>query len=190
MRLTVFFGLSRVHMVVASAKAVQGRSMRRQNYFVRRAIVSEFLEIAKLDREVWGSAEHPEKIPDGEHVWRLWVEYSTVFVALVEERIVGAALLFRANDLHLDWLHKIFVERDSRNRGIGRALFSTIAHYLDQSRIDCLLTTAPTNSRMLRLCEAFGFSEKTFVRGFYRWDEPLFTATSGRSLAMTHGNYV
>ena len=48
---------------------------------IRKSKISDFLEISELDRQAWRDNRNSDFIPDGEHVWRLWVEYSTVFVA-------------------------------------------------------------------------------------------------------------
>ena len=141
---------------------------------VKKAGIEDFLEIARLDREAWKENRHSEHIPDGEHIWRLWVEYSTVFVAVVSGRIVGAAALFKADEGCLYLLHKIFIVREFRDRKIGHLIFLAIGEFLDRSRCDCLLTTDPVNERMLHLCEKFGFLEKTFARSYYRENEDRF----------------
>lgn len=126
---------------------------------VRRAEVKEFLEIAHLDRLAWKDNRNSDYIPDGEHIWRHWVEYSTVFAISIESRIVGAAILLRPMKARCTSFHKFFVEKIS---GIGNCLFAEIAGFLDRKNCDCMLTTDPLNSRMIHLCEKFGFSRKTF----------------------------
>ncbi|MGI9227600.1 MAG: hypothetical protein ACR2PU_02295 [Gammaproteobacteria bacterium] len=48
---------------------------------VRWASIKDFLEIAELDRVSWQHNRNWEFIPDGEHVWRHWVEHAYVCVA-------------------------------------------------------------------------------------------------------------
>jgi len=45
---------------------------------VRWATIDDFAEIAELDREVWGANRNSEFIPDGEHVWRIWIDHAYV----------------------------------------------------------------------------------------------------------------
>jgi len=143
-------------------------------YEIRKAEHRDFLEISHLDREAWRENRHSENIPDGEHIWRLWVEYSTVFVATDSDRIVGASIMFKADEGCLYLLHKIFIVRELRNRKIGHLFFSKIGEFLDCARYDCLLTTDPVNERMVHLCQKFGFLEKTFVPSYYRKNEDRF----------------
>lgn len=49
--------------------------------------------------------------------------------------------------------------------------FQHIVHFLDIEKADCLLTTGPINSRMIHLCEKYGFNDKQLVKGYYRQDE-------------------
>ncbi|MGV6859612.1 MAG: hypothetical protein ACWA5X_11635 [bacterium] len=47
----------------------------------RKALVSEFVAIAELDRRVWISNGGGAFVADGEHVWRKWIDHSAVFCA-------------------------------------------------------------------------------------------------------------
>lgn len=141
---------------------------------IRKARIKEFLEIAHLDREAWSENRNSDHIPDGEHIWRLWVEYSTVFVAVIEDRLVGASIMFKSDENRLFLLHKIFISKDFRDKKIGHHFFSRITEFLDQCQYDCLLTTDPVNARMIHLCEKFGFLEKHFELSFYRDNEDRF----------------
>ena len=138
---------------------------------IRKAEISDFLSVAELDRRAWKDNRNSDFIPDGEHVWRLWMEYSTVFVAEIHKKIVGVALLFKANNCSLYLFHKIFIDKNYRDKKIGNMLFKNIADFLDNEKADCLLTTDPVNSRMIHLCEKYGFNEKQLVKSYYRQDE-------------------
>ncbi len=138
---------------------------------IRKACISDFLTISELDKRAWRDNRNSDFIPDGEHVWRLWVEYSTVFVAEICEKIVGASLLFKANDCSLYLFHKIFIDKNHRDQKIGSMFFKKITDFLDKEKADCLLTTDPVNARMIHLCEKYGFNEKQLIKGYYRQDE-------------------
>jgi len=138
---------------------------------IRKAEISDFLTISELDRQAWQDNRNSDFIPDGEHVWRLWVEYSTVFVAEYDKKIVGVVLLFKANDCSLYLFHKIFIDKNYRDKKIGNMFFKNIVNFLDSEKADCLLTTDPVNTRMIHLCAKFGFNEKQLVKGYYRQDE-------------------
>ena len=59
------------------------------------AQIADFLPIAELDRRAWKQNRTPGFIPDGEHVWRIWVEHALVFMARAKEHgIVGAIVAF------------------------------------------------------------------------------------------------
>ena len=138
---------------------------------IRKANISDFLEISELDRQAWRDNRNSDFIPDGEHVWRLWVEYSAVFVAEYNKKIVGTVLLFKANNCSLYLLHKIFIDKNYRDKKIGNMFFQSIVDFLDNEKADCLLTTDPVNSRMIHLCAKYGFNNKELVKGYYRPDE-------------------
>ncbi len=138
---------------------------------IRKAKISDFLEISELDRQAWRDNRNSDFIPDGEHVWRLWVEYSAVFVAEYDNKIIGVVLLFKANNCSLYLLHKIFIDKNYRDKKIGNMFFQSIVDFLDKEKADCLLTTDPVNSRMIHLCAKYGFNHKELVKGYYRPDE-------------------
>ncbi len=141
---------------------------------IRKARIGDFLDVARLDRNSWQENRDSDYIPDGEHIWRLWIEYSTVFVALIDNRIIGASVMFKSDEGCLFLLHKIFIEKEFRDKKIGHLFFSKITEFLDQCQGDCLLTTDPVNARMIHLCEKFGFLEKTFEPSFYRENEDRY----------------
>ena len=141
------------------------------NIIIRKAKISDFLSVAELDRRAWKDNRNSDFIPDGEHVWRLWMEYSTVFVAEIHKKIVGVVLLFKANNCSLYLFHKIFIDKNYRDKKIGNMFFQNIANFLDKEKADCLLTTDPVNARMIHLCEKYGFNEKQLIKSYYRQDE-------------------
>lgn len=140
------------------------------------AKVSDFLQIAALDRIVWAKNRNSEFIPDGEHAWRLWVEYSLVFVAKDGDQVVGAILAFPCKTGQ--WcIHKVFVDPPYRKRGVGCRLFAELLKELDLLRVDCFLTVDPKNQAALRLYEQWGFRERKFVAGYYRPAEDRYVLT-------------
>ena len=138
---------------------------------IRKAGISDFLTISELDRQAWRDNRNSDFIPDGEHVWRLWVEYSAVFIAEYDKKIIGTALLFKADNCSLYLFHKIFIDKNYRDKKIGNMFFQNIVDFLDKEKADCLLTTDPINSRMIRLCAKYGFNHKELVKDYYRRDE-------------------
>ena len=59
-----------------------------------KARTADFLSVAEIDRNAWKHSRNGESIPDGEHVWRLWVEHALVFVARQAEEVTGAVIAF------------------------------------------------------------------------------------------------
>lgn len=138
--------------------------------------VSEFLAIAELDREAWKLNRNSEFIPDGEHVWRLWVEHALVFLAKEANVVIGAILAFPC--ISKKWcVHKVFVRQDKRGLGIGTKLFDELLKEIDKIGVDCFLTVDPINDSAIRLYEKWGFTEREFVKGYYRPNEDRFVLT-------------
>ena len=144
---------------------------------IDRANPSDFLEIARLDREAWAQSRNSEYIPDGEHAWRLWTEYALVFCSWEEDRLLGAVLAFPTLQQNLFCLHKVFVDHTYRGKGIGSALFDAMFVACDQRGVDCFLTVDPVNESAVRLYENWGFTERKFVKGFYRPEEDRLVLT-------------
>ncbi|MBU1712097.1 MAG: GNAT family N-acetyltransferase [Proteobacteria bacterium] len=145
-----------------------------------KATVSEFLAIAELDREAWKLNRNSEFIPDGEHVWRLWVEHALVFLAKEANVVIGAILAFPC--ISKKWcVHKVFVRQDKRDLGIGTKLFDELLKEIDKIGVDCFLTVDPTNDSAIRLYEKWGFTEREFVKGYYRPNEDRFVLTRKHS---------
>lgn len=134
---------------------------------IRHASAADFLAIAALDRLAWRNNRQSTFIPDGEHVWRIWVEHALVFVAVEERQIIGAVLAFPCLSGAF-CLHKEFVDPSRRGAGLGSRLFEAILREIDRRGADCFLTVDPVNEAALRLYAAWGFTERTFIPGFYR----------------------
>ncbi|SMN10903.1 putative acetyltransferase [uncultured Candidatus Thioglobus sp.] len=96
--------------------------MLNQDFTIRQAKNADFLQISELDRISWGDKSVNRYIPDGEHVWRLWVEYALVFCCFDNDKIIGVSLAF-PTVRNLFAVHKIFVDKSYRNNGIGTVLF-------------------------------------------------------------------
>lgn len=126
------------------------------------------MPIAALDRIAWRSYEHGEFLPDGEHVWRIWVEEAIVFCAKYEEHVIGAILAFPCRGAQRYSLHKLFVADEWRNQGIGKQLLKLMVDELDREHAECYLTVNPTNHRAITLYKQLGFEEQKLVIGYYR----------------------
>lgn len=141
-----------------------------------KATVSDFLAIAELDREAWKLNRNSEFIPDGEHVWRLWVEHALVFLAKEANVVIGAILSFPC--ISKKWcVHKVFVRQDKRGLGIGTKLFDELLKEIDKIGVDCFLTVDPINDSAIRLYEKWGFTEREFIKGYYRPNEDRLVLT-------------
>ena len=143
---------------------------------IRTATPDDFLAIADLDRRAWRENRRGEFIPDGEHVWRCWCECAVTLVATDGAAVVGAAVAFLCTDGRYA-VHKIFVDRPSRGQGVGGRLLGALVERLDERRGVAFLTVDPINTAALALYQRHGFTEKTFVKGYYRAEEDRFILT-------------
>jgi ribosomal protein S18 acetylase RimI-like enzyme len=157
---------------------------------IRRAGIYDFMAIASLDRRAWAQNRNAEFIPDGEHVWRLWVEHGLVFCAVAsqgngvrpgmdvrsEGELVGAIVAFPCLSGAF-CVHKAFVEAAYRGQRIGTRLFEALLNELDRLGADTFLTVDPINEAGIRLYERWGFVERRFVPGFYRSHEDRYVLT-------------
>jgi [ribosomal protein S18]-alanine N-acetyltransferase len=141
-----------------------------------KAEISSFLPIAELDRIAWKQNLNSEFIPDGEHVWRLWVEHALVFSAKSADKIIGAILAFPCLT-GVYCVHKVFVDQSQRGKGIGSSLFEVLLKEIDAFGVDCFLTVDPLNEAAIRLYAKWGFMEKLFVKGYYRSNEDRYILT-------------
>lgn len=143
---------------------------------IRRAKPKDFLPIAALDRVAWGKNRNSKYIPDGEHAWRLWVEYAIVFCAEINSEIIGAILSFPCINGQF-CVHKVFVREGHRGRGMGSKLFAILLREIDLLGVESFLTVDPANKNALILYQKWGFVDKKFVKGFYRQNEDRFVLT-------------
>ena len=138
----------------------------------RQAVPGDFLKIAALDRISWGDAEEDRYIPDGEHAWRLWVEYTFVPIAVdQDDNIYGAGLAFPClyeEHKKLLAVHKLFVNPDFRGHGIGTALFEIITNYCDQYEYSAFLSVKPENQSAQAVYSKLGFEISDEIKGYYR----------------------
>jgi ribosomal protein S18 acetylase RimI-like enzyme len=134
---------------------------------IRRTLPTDFLEISALDRMAWNSNSHAEFIPDGEHIWRVFSEHGIMFTALWDEQIVGTILAFACENGSY-CVHKVFVHPHYQSKGIGSVLFEKLLEVFDQKGVASWLTVSPDNANALKLYEKWGYTEKTFVKGYYR----------------------
>ncbi|RVU85944.1 N-acetyltransferase [Leucothrix sargassi] len=143
---------------------------------LKRAEPNDFLDIAALDRIAWKDNPSAEFIPDGEHVWRVWVEHALVYVAKENDTLVGAVVAFPC--LSGDFfLHKVFVDLNYRGQGIAPQLFELLFSELDESEGACSLTVDPVNESAIQLYTNWGFSQREFVKGYYRDNEDRYVLT-------------
>lgn len=143
---------------------------------IRRANSQDFLSIACLDRKAWEKNRNSDFIPDGEHAWRLWVEFAIVFCAEINNEIVGAILAFPCQNGKY-CIHKVFVKSEARGKGIGSKLFSSLLKEIDLLDAQSFLTVDPTNQDAISLYEKWGYTEKQFIEGFYRQNEDRYLLT-------------
>jgi phosphinothricin acetyltransferase len=144
---------------------------------IKRAKASDFLQIARLDREAWAQNRNSEYIPDGEHAWRLWTEHALVYCAWEGDALAGAVLAFPTMTGGLYCLHKVFVDRKYRGKGLGSELFDAVLKACDESYLACFLTVDPVNESGIRLYEKWGFTNRKFVKGYYRPEEDRLVMT-------------
>jgi GNAT superfamily N-acetyltransferase len=144
---------------------------------IQRALPADFISIAELDRKAWLTTTDGEFIPDGEHVWRIWCEHALTFVGRDPEGTVAAAVVAFPCIDNSYCLHKAMVAETLRGQGIGSKLFAALLGELDQRKADCFLTVAPSNTNAVKLYRNWGFTEETFVPGYYRKTEDRLVLT-------------
>lgn len=145
-------------------------------FTIRRARRADFLAIAALDRVAWRDNRHSRFIPDGEHIWRHWVDGALVYAARRRGRCIGAILAIPCVD-GTYWLHKIFVRKSERGRGVASALFRRLMREMDRQNVAVSLTVDPVNRDALALYRKWGFTRARLVRGFYRAHEDRLVLT-------------
>lgn len=138
---------------------------------VQRATAEDFSAIAALDAKAWGQATY---VVDGEHTWRIWCEFSKVYIirgdepALADTQGVAAAMVLFLCDDGRAMLHKIMVHSSCRGKGLGTQLMQEA---LSHATTDVLLTVDPANTRAFELYRHMGFETLKHVPGFYRPNE-------------------
>jgi ribosomal protein S18 acetylase RimI-like enzyme len=137
---------------------------------IEHAFVGDFLKIAQLDRTAWAQNLNSEYIPDGEHVWRIWIEHALVFCAKESDGVLGVALAFPTLEGSF-CVHKVFVDKAYRGKGIAGRLFEALFLELDTMDAGCFLTVDPANENAIRLYEKWGFTNCQHIPGYYREDE-------------------
>jgi len=142
-------------------------------YIYKKAVVTDFLKISELDRKAWKENNNSKFIPDGEHAWRIWVENALVFIAEKNHKILGAILAFPCMSGEV-CIHKVFVEENERGKNIGTKLFEILLNEIDKNKLNCFLTVDPDNKNAIKLYEKWGFTNKIFIKGYYREEEDRY----------------
>ena len=68
----------------------------------------------------------------------------------------------------------MFVQKEYRDKKIGSMMFEELCNKLDSENAGCLLTVDPINKKMLKVCEKYNFSEKNYIKSYYRNNEDRF----------------
>ena len=125
-------------------------------------------EIAELDRRAWKSSKDARYVPDGEHSWRVWAEYSFVSAAIsADGTVAGALCAFDTQNPRVHFFHKLFIDDDFRRMGAGALILSSYCDYLDHVGKRSVMTTSPENKAMIELSNGFGFETTALVEGYY-----------------------
>lgn len=61
--------------------------------------------------------------------------------------------------------------------GVASKLFDALMKEIDEKGLDVFLTVDPINERAIRIYEKMGFTEKQYVKGFYRENEDRLVLT-------------
>ena len=143
---------------------------------IRRAGKKDFLQIADLDKNVWLDSPGGECIPDGTHVWAVWVDKALVYCAEENNNILGVAIAFSCVDGEY-FLHKTFVSKNARGRGIVAKVFAALLEKTDKLKLKITLTVAPDNEKAVALYEKQGFTEKKLLKDYYGKGKDRFIMT-------------
>lgn len=144
---------------------------------IRKAKITDFIAIAALDRIAWLDNKCSEFIPDGEHVWRIWVEHALVYCAENNDGDIVAAILAFPTQQNSYCVHKVFVAKEFKAKGIGSKLFACLLKALDSLSVTSFLTVDPENSAAIALYKKWGYTSSVLVKGYYRPEEDRLVLT-------------
>ncbi len=96
-----------------------------------------------------------------------------------EENIMGVSLAFPSNNGIYN-IHKIFVVKEYRGKGIGSELMRVLLKEIDRLKVDSSLTVYPKNPSAIALYTKFGFKDKRFEKDYYGEEEDRFILTRKR----------
>lgn len=141
-------------------------------YVIERARPHDFLNIAALDRIAWTDSGS-QFIPDGEHIWRVWIDFATVLIARSARELpttgdIAGALVMFPTERREQFLHKIMVHPDCRGAGLGSQLMEA---GLKLATVPVLLTVNPENLAAVRVYEKCGYRVRERIDGYYRSHE-------------------
>lgn len=141
---------------------------------LRKAKIEDWQEIASIDQSAWKQNRHSENIADGEHVWRLWVEYAFVGISLEKEEVAGFILAFPTLKNKLFFVHKILIKPEFRGNSHGKKLMRFCNDYADSNNITLRLTTDTNNLAMQKLSAQSGYKKADLIKGYYRANEDRY----------------
>ncbi len=105
-----------------------------------------------------------------EWVLPIIARYGKFIVARIySDKVVGVCQLFRKWDnINTAFIHSFYVEKNYRNKGVGKKLLSEIIHILKNDKISKIeLTVSPENDIALKLYKNFGFKVSTLKKNEY-----------------------
>jgi len=121
------------------------------------------VRLEAFDREAFG--------PAGLRTWDLAMvaEAGAVYMALLDEELVGACQLIRVLDEpRYCYVVGLYVRPAWQGTGLGRQVLGEVARECRKMDIEgLLLTVAPGNAKALNLYRSAGFVEEAFVPQFY-----------------------
>ena len=74
-------------------------------------------------------------------------------------------------------MHKLFVAKEHRGKGLGTELMSILLVAIDELGVDSFLTVYPKNPPAIVFYEKLGFTERKFEKDFYGDEEDRFVLT-------------
>ena len=128
---------------------------------IRRAGPGDVDRITALDAAAWDDG-----VGDGSHTWRLWVDAAHLFVAEEAGSVEAVALGFLSLDGDIA-VHKLFVDRAHRGKGLGRAVLEGLLGVTDGEGRATFLTVAPENAPAQALYQSLGYRAAERRLDFY-----------------------